>query len=151
MNPQLVSDFISRHLLTQNRKAAIGDRCVYRTKDGCSCAAGCLFRDYDPKLEGSTDVANVYFFKAFQHILTHDDAKIIFMFQQIHDNSDVHEWEYHLRELAVSLGLLPFSRCDLQSRRGIEHPLPLWTEEEKQRVLGEIQKYQSSMSQDDKQ
>ena len=78
MNPQLVSDFISRHLLTQNDKAEESDgRCVYKTEDNRSCAAGCMIRDYDPNLEGIQVTACPIFFKAFQHILTRDDAKII--------------------------------------------------------------------------
>ena len=130
MTLQPILDFVARHLLTQNQQARIpGNSCQYRTHDGLSCAVGCLMRNYDPFLEGATILNKEFRLKfntALGHTLTDDEIKILSSLQNIHDRCDPTTWEHHLRELAIRYQLQSFSRCDLESGRGREHPFPLW-------------------------
>ena len=55
MELQQIFDTVSTHLLTQNRKASNkGGDCFFRTKDGATCAVGCLIPEaaYYPEMEG---------------------------------------------------------------------------------------------------
>lgn len=62
--PQEIFDRVVTHLRTQNRKSYSIDgdnaKCVYRSKEGYSCAVGCLIPDelYKPEMDGFDDEAS---------------------------------------------------------------------------------------------
>lgn len=99
---QYIFDIVTDHLLAQNKKSVLDERCLYRSPDGCKCAAGFLIPDaeYDPKFECNY-VDSVSFFQKF------DEHQISFIrkLQSIHDHYGVWEWKFKLQELAQNRGL----------------------------------------------
>lgn len=126
---QPILDFVSRHLFTQNAKA-IDDSgiCKYLTPKGLKCAVGCLIRNYNRKLEDKAIDNHSFkeeFNTAFSYELNEEEVSLLYRLQVVHDRHAVVYWESELRQLAINHKLQPFSRCDLSSGRGIEHPFPL--------------------------
>jgi hypothetical protein len=55
MTKQEVFDYVSNHLLTQNKRSVQGyDACAYRGDNNTSCAIGCMIKnnEYLPTMEG---------------------------------------------------------------------------------------------------
>lgn len=100
---QEVFDFITNHLLIQNKKAgsiinrnADGFECLYLDPDGNKCAAGCLIpkEDYKKAFEGAN-------WRTCSVLLgTEDHFSLINSLQHIHDDKEVEEWESELKFLA---------------------------------------------------
>jgi hypothetical protein len=61
MNAQEIFDTVTRHLAKQGKPALEDGRCRYRTKDGLSCGAGCLFTDaeYKPEMDARHERGNL--------------------------------------------------------------------------------------------
>ena len=95
---QDVFDFIVGHLRTQGESAHDEGRCVYRSAEGLTCAAGCLIpvEDYKPTFEDSSwyDVADA--FKCHEH------DNLIRDLQIVHDRFGSDEWEVELGKVAHS-------------------------------------------------
>lgn len=96
---------VATHLLTQKRKAVIGDRsdvCAYRSPGGLKCAAGCMIPDelYDIGMERmlidsvveNWPKLNLYF----------PDMSLARRLQTIHDSLPVTKWLVSLRGLGQS-------------------------------------------------
>lgn len=115
MKRQEVFDTVTRHLLTQGKKAEEfpSRTCVYHSPKGLKCAIGCLIPDslYSPDLEGKTAHSLVIWY-------TLEEAKVVpaisptshkgtsirtFLsdLQNIHDTYSPEEWRYQLRALAT--------------------------------------------------
>lgn len=100
---QEVFDYISIHLLSQNRKAMDDfGACEYRLPSGLKCAAGCLIPEekYDPSFEGKTWRVLVRM-QGFYSIY----ADMIFRLQIIHDVYVVSDWPLMLKRMANSESL----------------------------------------------
>jgi len=107
---QEIFDIVARHLLTQNKKA-VNDKgeCVYRGKNGCKCAAGCLIPDdkYDPSFEGfgwslglqTKNAALQDLVEAIGHYA------LIRKLQLVHDQDAVDSWPDKLRGVATDYKL----------------------------------------------
>ena len=118
MNPQEIFDTISKHLLTQKKKALNSKNyCLYRTDNDLKCAIGCLIPDdlYDPEIEGFS-VADCFCstkpkggLEKLQNILAKlnlDDNKILLeRIQSIHDDNQPEYWLYGLNRLAKEFKL----------------------------------------------
>lgn len=110
MNRQEIFDKVVTHLLTQNRKA-LGEfgGCRYRTKDGLSCAVGCLL---DDETAAKCDHPEAHHpFKVFpstaayavQEFLPPDlqaELPLLNTLQEVHDTGDVQTWPDRLRRVA---------------------------------------------------
>lgn len=106
---QEVFDQVKTHLLSQNVKSISMklDRddvvsCMYRTKDGLKCAAGCLIGDdeYDPAFEGL----------GWSYLVRHDSVphehyNLINDLQALHDCKEPKDWESELKAVANRYGL----------------------------------------------
>lgn len=98
---QEVFDYISKHLLMQNKKSICSEGlCAYRGEGGLSCAAGSIIDFYDPNMEGNSWGA-VGLMKDYHPI--HDD--IIGKLQVIHDYIPEKLWMESLIELAEERNL----------------------------------------------
>jgi hypothetical protein len=109
---QSIFDQVAQHLLDQGRKAyQSGVGCVYRTKEGLRCAAGCLIPDdlYDPRMDNRDQGGgSVRRSGLVQEALKKErirDLGFVFQLQEIHDMSSPFRWEERLRNLAESEGL----------------------------------------------
>ncbi len=94
MTNQEAFDYVAKALIAQGKKSVNGRSCVYRSPDGCKCAAGHLITDeeYRPEFDTPTAIvatdifsiisrygelenikeSNVYFIRDLQ--LAHDNA-----------------------------------------------------------------------------
>lgn len=96
---QEVFDIVAGHLLTQNAKSIESDKpyCLYRSRDGKKCAAGCLIPDahYNPDMEGYNwiELIDNYSFPK-------DYEMLIPSLQSIHDGHPPSEWKKQLKSLA---------------------------------------------------
>lgn len=126
---QELFDKVSKHLLTQNKKATQptlegqkSPHCRYRTADGLSCAVGCLIDDkyYNPDCEGVSvpiDLENIgnnepqeciladCLIKSLGYTPTTDDLSLLRSLQLIHDTYDADNWRDELMKLAFDEGL----------------------------------------------
>lgn len=114
---QQVFDQVAVHLLTQNKKAQGTTRrapnhvttvCLYRSPDGCKCAAGCIIADdeYKPAFERKAIVAVIhgYFpevYDAIDNASKEDVLEFLQQLQRVHDKTSVDTWEMNLRQLAT--------------------------------------------------
>ncbi len=92
---QEVFDQIAVHLLTQNEKSVDEDDtyCMYHSKSGLKCAAGCLIADDEYKPEFENNGWNTLSVPSF-----HSD--LINSMQTLHDDVDVSSWNEALIKLA---------------------------------------------------
>ncbi len=102
---QEVFNQAAKHLLTQNKRSfdADIDYCMYRSKEGLKCAAGCFISDeeYNPEFERTNITAalmNYNFDMTHQHLIQE--------LQKIHDNFEPEEWEAQLKRLATEKQLV---------------------------------------------
>ena len=114
---QEIFDRVTRHLLTQRKRAEFLYNCCYRTEEGLKCAIGCLIPDdeYTPQMESLTVCAMlVRFPKALGEALTVDkqplqDRKLtldlLSRLQRVHDRYSPSQWPTSLREVAKDLAL----------------------------------------------
>lgn len=98
---QEVFDQIAVHLLTQNKKSIDGDtlRCLYKTKDGLKCAAGCLISDeeYCGEFEG------LDWFRMMElKIVPENHKRLITLLQTMHDNPDTEPSEWKTELISIS-------------------------------------------------
>ena len=101
---QEVFDQVATHLLTQKKRAAEGEKCKYRTKDGLKCAAGCLLADdeYDPEIEGR-DWLGALPLIAYGGGRNH--STLISDLQHVHDETLPIDWFEELDDMANSYRL----------------------------------------------
>lgn len=107
---QEVFDFISNHLLTQNKQCWIlnpkydqtlsygKEICGYRNDEGLKCAAGCLIDDdeYKKEFEGLTwDIL------ILRKKITSKHDSLIYRLQIIHDKHKPEYWKEKLKELSL--------------------------------------------------
>lgn len=106
---QQVFDQVAVHLLTQGKKSERycpqqkTDKCVYKSNEGYSCAAGCLISEdeYIDRMEGKVWAALI----DRKIVKTNAHEQLICSLQDIHDDFTPEEWRYELFELASELGL----------------------------------------------
>lgn len=99
---QEVFDYVTNHLLTQNKKSTNGAYCAYRGKNGCKCAAGCLIDDneYISQIEGFS------WFRAIEILkCSSSHSELIMELQNIHDTFLPQEWENQLKSFASEFNL----------------------------------------------
>ena len=108
---QMFNDILV-HSRKQNRKAMLGDTCVYRTDDGRKCFVGALILDefYTPDCErwSLTSLRTVLSAALRKSgIDTNDSGSIQLLrdLQCIHDYYDIDEWETQLCNFAHYTGL----------------------------------------------
>lgn len=107
MKAQTVFDKVVRHLHKQGKRAfqdnAVGGACLYRTKEGLTCAVGCLIPEeaYHSSMEGKNVTAILDFMpKYFEHV------DLLEELQNVHDSSKSRSWLVReLRSVAVQFGL----------------------------------------------
>ncbi len=101
---QEVFDQVAVHLLTQNKKSMGGDKnfCMYHSKSGLKCAAGCLIADdeYEHTFE-----CNNWYTLANDGIFNKKHKRLIGDLQSIHDYYDIGNWKSALTELADDYNL----------------------------------------------
>lgn len=123
--PREIWERVSAHLLRQGRRATVGggdSGCMYRGRDGTSCAVGCLITDeaYDPGMEDAAvtqllvtpegwraafiDDRQLERRRALERALeasgipaTEENRTALVELQQIHDLVLPGEWELRLR------------------------------------------------------
>jgi len=112
MELQELFDRVVKHLLTQNKRANDDgySGCKYRTKDGLSCAVGCLIADghYNTELENH----GVLFPEVMAAVeasigctLSTKQLVVLNGLQRIHDLYTVVEWPRELKRIATEFGL----------------------------------------------
>ena len=100
---QKIFDQVSKHLLTQMQSSiSESNGCLYRGPNNTKCAIGCLIPDslYSPDIENSivrSLVKMEAYEKFFCELLEVDkisEQDIVFLqnLQDIHDNSETHDW-----------------------------------------------------------
>jgi hypothetical protein len=112
MNDQDIFDFVTRHLLTQGRRATPfnSNGCLYRAHGGLSCAVGCLIPDgsYHPGMEGRGVRDLTGRLMAMRHPLGQwfaEHMPLLIALMGIHDTIRAAEWRDTLRHLAFTLHL----------------------------------------------
>ena len=109
MTQQEAFNKVSRHLLTQNKRAEFkGFGCVYRGDGGTKCAIGCLipnkyYRDeMDNDGDGIGDSINVeellYKYPNLPLRFRHLPTPFLEELQDIHDGVDVKKWKDELKK-----------------------------------------------------
>ena len=104
MTKQQTFDIVTKHLLTQNKKAlGMGTNgrviCKYRGDDNTMCAAGCLISNekYQLDFEGKgvieSEIAEIM-------IESGHSIKLVAGLQEIHDSINVEYWPEKLKLLA---------------------------------------------------
>lgn len=107
MTTREILERVRNHLLTQNKKSVEHNdplECRYRTKDGLSCAVGCLIKNefYSPSLEGKGigNFAVVLTVEcSLETKLTEEQLNILWKLQRLHDSADVECWKSELDEI----------------------------------------------------
>ena len=99
---QEVFDQVATHLLTQMKRSAYLDGCLYRSPDGLKCAAGCLIAEdeYDPEMEGH---GWVYLVDRFGFTQSHES--LIQQLQDVHDTYQPQDWLEQLKRTAFEFSL----------------------------------------------
>lgn len=103
---QTMFNKVYTHLLTQKAKAKDGQVCMYRDRQGRSCAVGCLIPDknYRPCFEGNRVDHDMGVAEA-AGIHGYQEMNLASALQNIHDNFNVDEWPSALAREANYLGL----------------------------------------------
>ena len=101
---QTVFNKVARHLLTQKERCANSDNCLYRSKNGLKCAAGCLIPD--EQYEAIKDKEG----KNWRHLVLHrlvssSHMNLIELLQDTHDDDSPEEWKQSLCRIATKFGL----------------------------------------------
>jgi len=112
LNKQEIFDRITKHLLTQNKKAQWGDSdnfghkvCQYKTKDNLKCAIGCLIEDsiLNTGLQGtvySLEVQAALCKSLMIEKLENSEVDFLRTLQKIHDVDHESTWEEQLKQFA---------------------------------------------------
>ena len=110
MTRQEIFDKVVKHLLAQGAKSVTyresGDqfRCLYRGPNGLMCAVGCLIPDeeYGEWMEDLPvrDLRNGASTGPITFSLVEDHLRLLQDLQYIHDNHEVENWHYMLRDYA---------------------------------------------------
>jgi hypothetical protein len=105
---------VKNHLLEQGEKSETspGGDCVLRTKEGLSCAIGCLIPEnkYFPELEDCT-LEGTELSEALNHVVGVAPKKVVLkqlllgVLMRVHDEYDVDEWEYRLERVKEEFGI----------------------------------------------
>jgi hypothetical protein len=102
---QEVFDYVSRHLLKQNKRSKDADNetCMYRGIGGLKCAAGVLVSDeeYKPLMEGKpfSVLVDLGFLKHSQQV------GLVSRLQGVHDDYEPYKWPAQLEIVAHRFGL----------------------------------------------
>lgn len=108
---QSIFDKVSKHLLTQNEKAAIGPACKYRLPDGKMCAVGVLLEDMPLDaafyLEGTVESDEVLRLLAQRGYYGHEVRCLLTRLQTVHDYNNPAHWYTDLLECAQTFALDP--------------------------------------------
>jgi hypothetical protein len=130
MTKQEIFDKVSKHLLTQGRKAVRADDsdlCCYLMKldngQVLKCAIGCLIPDelYDPKIEFKmSDDELVRSILLSAGVVSEAEPNLAFLngLQSVHDHNEPYEWPWALAKFAEKHGL-KFVEVD-QSALGVK-------------------------------
>jgi hypothetical protein len=118
---QQVFDIVLNGLRAQGKASVSEDDeyCLYRSADGCKCAAGMLIRDedYEPTMELLSAPMVIEKFPALAHLAQH--SRLIDCMQYAHDehlsNKGIEAWETEMYNIA--------RRYKLQYTRSISQPL----------------------------
>lgn len=109
MTKQEIFDKVACHLLRQNKRSVlihlggISEICAYRSREGLSCAIGCLIPDesYHPSMEGK----NVYLisktFKEAPPAFDRVNLDFLSVMQEVHDCGRPTEWVARLAYAAA--------------------------------------------------
>lgn len=102
---QELFDIVVAHLRKQGAKAMNPNgNCLYRTKDGLSCAVGCLIPDneYYSDLEYDNLPSIIQNRKLSTMLLEefNEHSKLLVRLQEVHDLNEVYEWEEKLQKVA---------------------------------------------------
>jgi hypothetical protein len=115
MTKQEIFDKVSKHLITQNRKAMDRNECQYLAPDSTRCAVGCLIpeRLYSSRIEGcivsclvtKTSQNREAPYTILSNILTEigiEEVNYPFLasLQNIHDYAAPQEWKHKLTNFA---------------------------------------------------
>lgn len=96
-----VFEQVQTHLLTQNKtsKDELGIYCVYKSKEGLKCAAGCLIADneYSLEMEGKS-----WYSLIEEKLVSEKHHLLIQKLQSIHDIYPPFQWEQKLNELETT-------------------------------------------------
>lgn len=109
--PQETFDLISVGLLRQGKRSGVvapnaykGFRCLYRSPDGCRCAAGLVLddQDYSPELENMI-VEAIQESRLAVGSWTRHSPWLLVQLQEMHDDLDtpVDDWPQALRGVAA--------------------------------------------------
>ena len=118
MEAQEVFDQVVGHLRKQGAKAQSTSKvmpndlfCVYRTKDGKSCAVGCLIRDdeYSPEMEQHPlkellDLPDHICPSSLKERLMPNE-RLLARLQNCHDYSPIQDWEKCFSSIALEFNL----------------------------------------------
>lgn len=110
MTDQELFDKVAAHLRAQNAKALNRyDGCMYRTRDGKRCAAGCLILDehYAPDIEGMTAAADEVWPRLRASGVVDSQLGLVRALQNVHDSFQVGQWPSELARVAAKYGLTP--------------------------------------------
>lgn len=103
---QEVFNQVATHLITQGKRSietTLGQNsCVYKSKDGLMCAAGCLIgpKEYKKKFEGY-----IWDGLAFEGFVPEEHWLLIRMLQCVHDREQPHNWKRELTRVALARNL----------------------------------------------
>jgi len=101
---QTVFNKVARHLLTQKKRCANSENCLYRSKNGLKCAAGCLIPDeqYDTiKDKEGKSWRRLVFLK----LVSSSHSDLISSLQKIHDVAEPSDWKCLLYKTAIEFRL----------------------------------------------
>jgi len=106
-NPQTVYNKVVKHLLTQ-RERSVGlnsnfvTDCLYHSKDGKMCAAGCLI----PKSKYSADFEGLAWDELVDRdIVSRNNKYLINDLQYVHDQYEPDYWKTRLKDIGINYGL----------------------------------------------
>jgi len=107
MNEQEVFDTVVRHLGKQRAKALKNSSdCAYRTVDGKMCAVGCLIRDDEYHPDKNMTAVQLNENRRLPDRLKNVPIRFLQDLQNIHDNNDVGNWAFCLKNFAANNGLI---------------------------------------------
>lgn len=103
---QTVFNKVAIHLLKQKKKSQFGATCLYRSRGGLKCAAGCLIPDEQYHL---VKILEGYPWNSLvrHKIVSSSHYNLISSLQQIHDTEDLSDWKRSLYKIAMTFGLNP--------------------------------------------
>lgn len=90
MNQQEIFDKVFTHIMKQGKPALNSKgECVYRGKNGLTCAAGCLIDDeqYSPQMEGTTFVGASTIMQGITPEWMKEEQMFICQLQNAHDTA----------------------------------------------------------------